>query len=181
MYENKSNFSRSDARQSFISCSHKWQKAKEGKKEIEVCLFCHSIKPNTNKEITKNNIKEVEIFLVGNIPSKKNSKQIFFNKKTGKRFITSSDNFKSWHDVALKSIIEQKTPHFLKENLKVDITLNYGSKRKFDLSNKAESILDLLVDAGIIIDDNFTIVKQLNLKIGEYKKDIWNAKIKICG
>lgn len=45
------------------------------------------------------------------------------------------------------------------------------TKRKFDLSNKVESIHDLLVDNGIIEDDNITIIKKFEVEFMGYGED----------
>jgi hypothetical protein len=44
-------------------------------------------------------------------------------------------------------------------------------KRAFDLSNKAESLMDLMVDAGIIKDDNVYVVPKLELVFGGIDKE----------
>lgn len=46
-----------------------------------------------------------------------------------------------------------------------------GDNRKFDLTNKAESIMDTLVDAGLLTDDNYSVVSELILKFGGVEKD----------
>ena len=40
-------------------------------------------------------------------------------------------------------------------------------KRKWDLDNKASSLLDLLKDAGIIKDDNYDVVPKLIIEYHE--------------
>lgn len=52
----------------------------------------------------------------------------------------------------------------------VELKFFPSTKRLFDLSNKTESIMDLLVDAGIIQDDNYSVVPKLILEIGEHDK-----------
>lgn len=52
----------------------------------------------------------------------------------------------------------------------ISCTFWLWDKRLFDLSNKFESIADLLVDAGTIWDDNYTILSNVNLKYGWYIK-----------
>lgn len=39
-----------------------------------------------------------------------------------------------------------------------------------DLTNKAESVMDLLVDCGIIVDDSWQVVEKLTLRIGGIDK-----------
>lgn len=53
------------------------------------------------------------------------------------------------------------------------------NKRKADLSNKAESIMDLLVDASVIEDDNFFVVPRLILNYKGQDKEKPRAEIDI--
>ena len=74
---------------------------------------------------------------------------------------------KDWHKVALSQLAGQKP---IKENA-LTITFFAGDNRKFDLSNKAESVMDLLVDAGLLEDDNYSVVSDLHLKFGGVDKE----------
>lgn len=57
------------------------------------------------------------------------------------------------------------------ESKKITLTFFAGDNRKFDLSNKAESIMDTLVDAGLLEDDNYSVVSELVLKFGGVEKN----------
>lgn len=103
----------------------------------------------------KNNIT-----LTGNIPSKKNSKMIVWRGKVP--LLLPSANFTKWHKEALKQLTGIKP---IKSN-KLSITFFSENNRKWDLSNRAESVMDLLVDAGLIEDDNYTVISDLHLKFG---------------
>lgn len=113
-----------------------------------------------------NNTKEVRIWLPGRIPSKKNSKQ---RTKYG---IISSKSFLKW---------EKESLSYLKENY-ADLTIPWKEleiscyfwwpcKRTCDTHNKYESVADLLVDAGIIKDDNYTILENTHLYSQKVQKD----------
>ena len=52
------------------------------------------------------------------------------------------------------------------------------TKRKFDLSNKVESVNDLLVDCGVIHDDNYTVIQKLEVEFCGYGKDYCEIEIK---
>ena len=54
-----------------------------------------------------------------------------------------------------------------------------ADKRKADLTNKAESIMDLLVDTKIIEDDNWFIINNINLKFGGVDTKNPRAEIEI--
>ena len=100
--------------------------------------------------------------LTGRIPSKKNNKSIRFNRKTKRPFITSSDDYKKWHGYASLQINTQKSDI---KNVQfpiqkcdyIETTLFYGTKHRSDNTNKTESVHDLLVDMGVLQDDNWQI------------------------
>lgn len=48
----------------------------------------------------------------------------------------------------------------------VTMTFFAENRRRFDLSNAAESVMDLLVDAEILADDSWAVVPQLHLYFG---------------
>lgn len=111
------------------------------------------------------------IILPGDVPSKKNSKQIVWNKKTNRPFIMSSKNHADWHKVAM--LILKGTGFCGKKIQQTNITAVFypSTKRKFDVSNKWESIGDLLVDSEIIEDDNWSVIPNLSLKFGGQDKE----------
>lgn len=104
----------------------------------------------------------MRITLNGSTPSKKNSR---INTKSGRSF--PSSKYTSWHKLASAQLVGIKP--FITNNL--IITFIAGDNRKFDLTNKAESIMDLLVDCGLIEDDNYSIIPELHLKFGGVEKD----------
>jgi Holliday junction resolvase RusA-like endonuclease len=122
------------------------------------------------------NISEINIILKGRIPSKKNSKQIVCRGKYP--LLLSSPAFKAWNEEQLWLLKAQKPLRPL-ENVKLDIILYAPDKRPADLSNKVESIMDLLVEAEYIIDDNWFVVPELNLKFGGVDNDNPRAEITI--
>lgn len=99
------------------------------------------------------------------IPSKKNSKQIAFNSKTNRPFIISSSEYADWQKVQVIHAIAWKQEMKVKYGIKFPITkascsirFYWSNKRNLDNTNKAESIHDLLVDAGIISDDRWQVL-----------------------
>ena len=46
----------------------------------------------------------------------------------------------------------------------------WNDKRLFDLSNKVESICDLMVDVGLIADDNYMVIPELTARFGGVDK-----------
>ncbi len=89
------------------------------------------------------------IYIPGNVPSLKNSKQIFTNKKTGKSFITSSE--------LCKEYIEQKKTHFMTfkprflkliEGKPYPLTIQFffirDKHKSFDYGNITQILLDCM-------------------------------------
>lgn len=105
------------------------------------------------------------IELKGRIPSKKNSKHMVF--AIGRSFLVSSPQYLAWHKE--QSYRLKKIPKPI-EHCIIEINFYAPDNRKTDLSNKAESIADLLVDNKILKDDNWFCVKKLHLNFIEVDK-----------
>lgn len=88
----------------------------------------------------------------------------------------TSKNYSLWHREQLKYIGGSRIG--IARNIsQVTLTFFAPDKRKTDLTNKAESIMDLMVDAGILEDDNWEIVPKLLLVFGGV--DVKNARCDI--
>lgn len=113
----------------------------------------------------------MKIIIYGSTPSKKNSKIIVCRGKFP--ILLPSSKYTEWHKDAL---IQLSTRRQINKP-KITLTFYSGDNRKFDLTNKAESIMDTLVDAGYISDDNYSVVSELVLKFGGVDKG--NARCEI--
>lgn len=109
--------------------------------------------------------------------SKKNNKNIAWNHKTGKPFIISSGRYNEWHRTAMAEITSQSRVEF-DCPVKIQIDYYFPSYRRTDLDNKTSSILDLLVDSGILTDDNWRAVPELIIT-GNYSHNNPHTNIKI--
>ena len=119
----------------------------------------------------------VTIHLTGAVPSKKNSKQMVCR---GRRpILLPYPTYTRWQ----KQVGEVFSPYAqwgrgVQEPLFIAISL-FDKKNKdgtlprrvFDLTNKAESILDTLVDYSVIRDDNYTVVNKVLLEFGGYRPE----------
>lgn len=125
--------------------------------------------------LTEKDNSTINLVVHGLTPSKKNSVGLMF--RGGKMFKFPNSRYQSWHKDAIKTL---KTPHkcFDKVSL-VHLTIYGDTKRKFDLSNKAESIMDLLVDVGYLKDDNYEVVPKLILEYGGQDKENPRCEIEI--
>ena len=87
------------------------------------------------------------ITLTGQVPSKKNSR---INTRSGRSF--PSKRYSEWHKLALKQLEgEEKFP----ERVGIEYSFYQQDNRRRDISNQLESINDLLVDAGLLEDDDW--------------------------
>jgi len=116
------------------------------------------------------------INLRGRIPSKKNSKIMVCRGRFP--ILLPSKAHKEWNEAQMW-LLKGKTPPKPLEYVKIDITLIAPDKRATDLSNKAESIMDLLVDANYIKDDNWFCVPILNLRFDGVDKENCGAIVEI--
>ena len=116
----------------------------------------------------------MRVFIEGNVPSLKNSKQW-----TGKHLISSKSvreylkNHKlDYLQYKLKWINELDK---LDKPYKISFKFIRGSRHKFDYVNAAQLPLDIMVDIGVLEDDNADIVLPV-FEQYEYNKDnpgIW--------
>ena len=89
--------------------------------------------------------------------SKKNSMQILINPKTKRPFVSPSSAYKAYRKAALMLI-----PKDVRVGIDYPVNVKYifymQTKRKVDGLNVAAAMDDILVDAGVIVDDNRDIV-----------------------
>jgi len=96
----------------------------------------------------------------------------------GRTYLVPSAAFESWHEEMMLRI----RPHRPKTPIpsaSVAIRFFADSRRRFDLSNAAESVMDLLVDAGILADDSAFNVGDLHLKLGGVEPNNARAEVQI--
>lgn len=89
--------------------------------------------------------------------SKKNSQQILTNRKTGRPFIMPSAAYKAYQKAAMMLIPAEARQH-IDYPVNVKGVFYMQTRRACDLNNMLESLTDVLVDSGVIEDDNCNIV-----------------------
>ena len=102
------------------------------------------------------------IFISGNTPSSKNSKQ-FVTLKNGKKLLLNSKIVRKYIDKSEMDWKFNKTEFFkmLKgknKPYKIELYFIRDSRRKFDYINAAQIIFDLMQEYGYIEDDDSTNV-----------------------
>ena len=116
----------------------------------------------------------MEIIITGRIPSKKNSKTIVCRGRFP--LVLPSNKYLAWHKEASQQIAKL-VPEKPIEKCEMIFTFFAPDLRKTDLTNKAESIADLLVDLGFLVDDNWFILGDLHLKYGGLDRE--NPRVEI--
>ena len=123
----------------------------------------------------------MQIIITGSVPSKKNSK--VFSFRGNRPMLFPGKCYQQWHKQALNQLygIRYESALFgpLKKIKEIRITIYAVDRRKADLTNRAESVMDLLVDAGILEDDNWFICGAVNLKFGGVDRENPRAEIEI--
>ena len=114
----------------------------------------------------------MRLVIPGRIPSKKNSRMIF--RKGGRNFNIPSKQYKQWHQNAALHLLGKIK---LRDVKLIELKFFLPDNRITDLTNKAESIMDLLVDSSILINDSWQCVPELHLKAGGV--DIINPRVEI--
>lgn len=99
--------------------------------------------------------------LPGEVPSKKNSR---INTLSGRSF--PSKRYMEWRDMAVMEVRSQLKGWKAPVPCSIIVTFYHGDRRRRDADNGVTSILDMLKDAGVLIDDCWEYVP--------HKQD-WNA------
>ena len=119
-----------------------------------------------------NGFVRAEYLFSGRIPSKKNSKRII---RVGRRsMLVSSKQHEIWEEQMLWELKNQDIPKEPFKGNGIHILLDFYTpdRGRADLTNKAESIMDVMIKAGIIEDDSWWIVNGIDLRFrGLDRKD----------
>ena len=117
----------------------------------------------------------MKIILQGETPSKKNSR---INTRSGRSFPNA--RYQKWHKAVvteLNNLLLIREIHvFTGCRVKLTASFFHESLRRRDSDNQLSSILDTLVDAGILEDDNWKIIPEKHI-YDFYDKD--NARVEI--
>ena len=131
---------------------------------------------------TKGMEAHVSIELTGVIPSKKNSR---VNTRSGRSF--PGKEYTKWHRYALIELKRRVTEYEargvsfpLTECGLLTLNVLFPDGRRRDLDNALSSVLDTLKDAGIIRDDNWKEIREINVK-GNLREKAPGAVIYIEG
>lgn len=103
----------------------------------------------------------IKIIIPTNPRSKKNSQEIVFNKKTGKRMVIQNKKYTDFERECKKYIpVLREPPIAYKVNLKCKFYVCDARRR--DIANYLEAIQDILVKYGLLADDNYNIIASID-------------------
>jgi Holliday junction resolvase RusA-like endonuclease len=110
------------------------------------------------------------------VPSKKNQQRIAVNKATLKPILLDSEQHAKWKKENLE-IFKRYAELMAMEGFRMPLTrakikvlFYFPDSKDRDLSNKFETIADIMVDTGILMDDKFKVLKPIYLD-GWVKRD----------
>lgn len=116
----------------------------------------------------------MKLIIEGETPSKKNSRIQLPNGKN-----IPSKQYREWHKSAMLQVEAMTIGHeAIGYPVAISLSFYHGDLRRRDSDNGTSSILDLLVDAGVLQDDKWEIVRILNI-YNQYDKGHARCEIMI--
>lgn len=112
----------------------------------------------------------MKLTITGNVPSQKNGKEIAM-RADGTRFVRSNDRVKAWQQSAIMELKQQFKGLVVTDYpIALSICFWFDNKRRHDLDNAAAGVMDALVKAEILTDDNVNYVECITLQYGGIDK-----------
>lgn len=107
----------------------------------------------------------MQIIIKGKVPSKKNARNLFV--RNGRIINVPSKLYKEWNEQAIYQLKNQfQNLQVAEYPIDINIVVYYGTKHRHDLDNALGSIMDTLVDAQIIKDDDVEHISQITIQHG---------------
>lgn len=104
----------------------------------------------------------MKIVINGDCPSKKNSRALVV--RGGRPFSFPGKHYAQWLRDVNKQLLGKRLEYPVVNS--ISMTFYPATKRKSDLTNKAESVMDALVFNEILSDDNWFVVPTISLNFG---------------
>lgn len=107
--------------------------------------------------------------------SKKNHSQLIINRNTGKRMLIPSPQYRQYeHDCAYFM-----PPYKAEGKVNVKAVFYMETRRRVDLVNLLQALLDILVKYGVIEDDNSNVVVSVDGSRVLYDKENARTEVEI--
>ena len=101
------------------------------------------------------------------IPSKKNSRVVLKNGVN-----IPSREFRSWHRRHIDDLKKIKASHGVFTcPVSVSLGIAFGDRRRRDLDNALTSVMDLVKDSGLIVDDDWVHVTRVCCEVVDTRAD----------
>ena len=115
----------------------------------------------------------MRIVIQGETPAKKNSRITLRNGKS-----IPSARYRAWREAAIPQIWAGARRERIPEGQAVKVSMDFfhGDLRRRDCDNGATSVLDALVDAKVLSDDRWSVVRELRVR-NFYDKG--NARVEV--
>lgn len=110
--------------------------------------------------------------------TKKNHQDIIYNKKTKRRMVIPSKQYRDY-EKACAEFIPQMPFNMFDCPVNVECVYYMPTHRRVDLTNLLQATLDILVKYGILKDDNCNIVASLDGSRVLYSKENPRTEIEI--
>lgn len=135
------------------------------------------------EQVVESARKEGKIFIPGEVPSKKNSQQIYWNPHAKKRFISPNQLvlkyekhaqvfYKQFRDIFKKQSEGKEFP------LTVEFKYQRRTLQPFDFNNLSQMIQDMMVSCDWIPDDNFNFLIPATPKV-IFNKEVYGVWITV--
>lgn len=120
-------------------------------------------------------MRTIQLEITGQPITKKNSQRLVYAK--GRIIPLPSSAYKIYEEAALRQLNYQYAGEPIDYPVNLSCVYYMKTHRKCDLANLLEASQDILVKAGVISDDNFTVVAGLDYSRVSYDKE--NPRVEI--
>ena len=108
--------------------------------------------------------------------SKKNHSQIIWNKRLNRPMVIPSPQYIQYEKDAGWFMPKCET---IEDKVNIKAVFYMPTKRRCDLVNLQEALLDVLVKYGVIADDNYNIVHSMDGSYVDYDKENSRTEVEI--
>ena len=123
-------------------------------------------------------MEKLYLIINGNPVPKKNSQQVAY-RRDGRPFVVQGDRWKKYARAAAWQLRDKRPDTPITDPVNVRCVYYRQTRVRCDLVNLLEGTCDILVDAGILADDNFNVVASVDGSRVEIDKDAPRVEITI--